>query len=226
MALRGTMCRRRLITVSPSVSQNIIDLLYFQSLVWISLPLYPAGSILCVLLLFTNFKWERLKLTVFMSRPLSSWSDKNTTTFFNNFYNVTLATCLLTYMYFLNSSWSCAGNLGPFAGAPGNVPVNVFEAYAEQFGLSILYSIVTNVSDIVRRAHRALLMMHGNSAPYLAAAVVLYALWRFRSNHQRTLERLLERTETLHLKETTALRAELDTKQKIIAAQRKAATIS
>ncbi|CEO99155.1 unnamed protein product (mitochondrion) [Plasmodiophora brassicae] len=191
-----------------SVSQNIIDLLYFQSLVWISLPLYPAGSILCVLLLFTNFKWERLKLTVFMSRPLSSWSDKNTTTFFNNFYNVTLATCLLTYMYFLNSSWSCAGNLGPFAGAPGNVPVNVFEAYAEQFGLSILYSIVTNV------------------APYLAAAVVLYALWRFRSNHQRTLERLLERTETLHLKETTALRAELDTKQKIIAAQRKAATIS
>jgi len=36
-------------------------MLYFQSLLWISMPLYPFGGVLAALLMWCNFKWEKVR---------------------------------------------------------------------------------------------------------------------------------------------------------------------
>ena len=40
--------------------QGTINVLYFQSLLWISLPLYPIGSIIAPLLMYLHFKWQKV----------------------------------------------------------------------------------------------------------------------------------------------------------------------
>lgn len=48
-----------------SVAESIIDLLYFQTLIWISLAFFPLGSVLSSACLFVNFKWEKARSFVF-----------------------------------------------------------------------------------------------------------------------------------------------------------------
>ena len=56
----------------------------------------------------------------------------------------------------------------------------------------------------------------------LGAVLVLYVLWRFRTNHLKAVEMLLERTETIHAKQIMLLQAEIDKKQRVITAQKRA----
>jgi hypothetical protein len=56
----------------------MVEVLYFQSLVWTSVPFYPFGSILSAILMIFNFKWYQFALQRLFAQPTMAISARET----------------------------------------------------------------------------------------------------------------------------------------------------
>jgi hypothetical protein len=56
----------------------MVEVLYFQSLVWASVPFYPFGSILSAILMMINFKWYQFSLQRLVALPTVAISARET----------------------------------------------------------------------------------------------------------------------------------------------------
>src|SRR5689334_15679248 len=122
----------------------------------------------------------------------------DTTRFFNIVYIITLISCLSAHIYFLNTSWTCASHLGPFADTSDNIPINALAQDARTSDVSVVYSIVTG------------------SLLYIFIATTFFMFWRFTKTRLLVVEMLMKKTEEQHTKEIANLIAEIDKKNKVI----------
>jgi hypothetical protein len=212
------------------VSESAIAALYFQSLCWISLPLYPIGSILCPIFLYLNFKFELLTLVRLRGRPTQNWSDKTTNAFFTHFCksrivlsrfphfdrglcsdNLSLLLALAAYYYFIASPWICESpsgtKYGPYTDIESAIPINSLQEYATANSVLVVYSILSN--GIV----------------YASIAVGLFVYLRFQKAHFDAVNLQLRQTEELRRKEVVILQAELEKKERLIRAQQRASML-
>jgi hypothetical protein len=93
------------------VDQMMVNLLYFQALVFMAFPFAPYTSIVCGLLIFTNFKCDAWITFRFRKKPHRSWSARDAGSFFIKFYFITLIMSVVACHYILASTHlpkSCA----------------------------------------------------------------------------------------------------------------------
>ena len=79
-----------------NVALKTISLLYFIQLCLFSVPLLPVGAIFIPVLLWINFKWERLILVLAQSKPKKAWRAKDAGAFFVRFY---LISCTIGFVF-------------------------------------------------------------------------------------------------------------------------------
>jgi hypothetical protein len=189
------------------ISEGLINLLYFQSLVWIAMPLYPFGSIFSVLFFWANFKFERLVLTHLTSKPSRPWSAADASAVFAGFYNLTLALVFASYYFFLNSAWPCAlggggSSSGPFALVAGNVAWAAVREKADAARLGWLYSALS--SPVL----------------YLALAAVFLLRQLFALNRVDALQQLHTRSSEDARREIAALHQVIARNNQVISAHK------
>ncbi len=107
-----------------NVSSVVVNLLYFQSLVWAAIPIYPLGGFVGAIFLFCNFKYDLLVLSVYNSKPTRTYSAKDTGTFFTLFYSTTVFLLCVLGVYFLNSPFPCAKGPWSSSGIPWDLVVS------------------------------------------------------------------------------------------------------
>lgn len=189
------------------VSEGMINLLYFQSLVWISLPMYPFGSIVSAFLMYTNFKFEIKILTKYRGKPATSWNARDTSTFFSKFYNMTLLMAFASYYFFFTSSWDCETSggsfLGPFALTRNNRPWNAVSQKTEDLGIDWLYTLLTN------------------PLIYISIASLAVLKYNFKNNVIFSQHRLLSITKQTCAKEIDALNRIIDRQERVISVHTK-----
>jgi len=95
-----------------NVAESIIEILYTQGLIWLTLPLFPFLAIIAPILLFINFKFEKRVISKFKGKTDASWKAEETGSFFIIFYNLTLVVGLCVNWYFLQSEWPCYARTG------------------------------------------------------------------------------------------------------------------
>lgn len=112
---------KRQLWVKPEikVAQQIINIIYFQALVWATFPLFPYVAFLSPVLLFLDFKFQIWKLTKFQSKPAQMTQASDIVIFIMRIYNLTLALSVIYIAYFLvepltHSTYSDSSICGPF----------------------------------------------------------------------------------------------------------------
>lgn len=74
----------------------MVNLLFFQQLVLMSMLLCPISAFLCFLMLIFNFKFDVLKLKFLQAKPLKPWAAEDAGRFFVKFFTITLVIYLAT----------------------------------------------------------------------------------------------------------------------------------
>eukprot|EP00753_Platysulcus_tardus_P013050 PLAT3606.3.p1 GENE.PLAT3606.3~~PLAT3606.3.p1 ORF type:complete len:852 (+),score=356.19 PLAT3606.3:57-2612(+) len=88
------------------VERRMVDLLYFQMVVLMAFPFFPLSSILCTILFFLNFKFEKLLLESVLSKPLKPWSAKDAGSFFIKFYLISVGIAMAgVHLVLLNNGF-------------------------------------------------------------------------------------------------------------------------
>jgi hypothetical protein len=84
------------------VARQMVSVLYFQQLCFLSLPFYPFGTIMIALLMLLGFKIESHTLEAFMQKPKKAWSAKDAANFFIKFFVFSLCVSLTVTFFMLN----------------------------------------------------------------------------------------------------------------------------
>lgn len=86
------------------VSQQVINLIYFQGLLWITFPYFPYIMILAPFFLYIDFKFQFWKLRALQTKPLEQTQSFEIMIFIMRLLNATLVLILVYYGYFLTVS--------------------------------------------------------------------------------------------------------------------------
>lgn len=111
------------------VSQQVINLIYFQSLLWITFPYFPYVMILAPIFLYIDFKYQNWKLNKLQSKPLDQTQSFEVMILIMRLFNVTLIIVLAYFGYFLtvgitHGTYNTDQNCGAFLNlVPANTAV-------------------------------------------------------------------------------------------------------
>jgi hypothetical protein len=83
------------------VSQQVINLIYFQGLIWITYPYFPYVTVLAPFLLFADFKFQFWKLRALQIKPLEQTQSFEVLILIMRLFNVTMIIVLVYFGYFL-----------------------------------------------------------------------------------------------------------------------------
>lgn len=131
-----------------NVAESIIEILYTQGLIWLTIPFYPFLAVLAPMMMVANFKFEKYVVSKFRGRMDASWKAEETGTFFIIFYNLTVLIGLMANYVFLQTEWpgynedavydedtiDKASQQGPFSGTDLNpsTPWNAVEMWMSE----------------------------------------------------------------------------------------------
>lgn len=83
----------------------MVNLLYFQGLVFLVLPYAPLATIIILMFQFLTFKFEKMMLFKFGTKPKKEWKAQDAGAFFIKFYLITIVvTGLLSTYIFVSST--------------------------------------------------------------------------------------------------------------------------
>lgn len=82
----------------------MVNLLYFQQLVFMSFPLFPFGSIVALAMAIANFKFKKFILMTFMQKPTTPWAAKDAASFFVKFYFFTFSISAVVTVFMINNT--------------------------------------------------------------------------------------------------------------------------
>jgi len=86
------------------VAKKMVNLLYFQGLVFLSIPFSPLFTIIILMFHFLSFKFEKVVLFKFGTKPKKEWKAQDAGGFFIKFYLITIiVTGLTSVLLFLSS---------------------------------------------------------------------------------------------------------------------------
>ena len=83
------------------VSQQVINLIYFQGLLWITVPFFPYVVLIAPILLFIDFKFQAWKLSKLQIKPLDQTQSSEIMILIMRLFNITLVLVLFYFGYFL-----------------------------------------------------------------------------------------------------------------------------
>jgi hypothetical protein len=86
------------------VAKEMVNLLFFQQLCFMSFPLFPFGSIFILLMALSNFKYNKMILEAFMQKPKVPWGAKDAANFFIKFFFITYIISGVITIYILTNS--------------------------------------------------------------------------------------------------------------------------
>jgi hypothetical protein len=94
------------------VAKEMVNLLFFQQLCFMSFPLFPFGSIFILFMALANFKYNKLILEAFMQKPKVPWGAKDAANFFIKFFFITyIISGVITLFILTNSNFPKACTL-------------------------------------------------------------------------------------------------------------------
>ncbi|CAG9331345.1 unnamed protein product [Blepharisma stoltei] len=85
------------------VSQQLINCIYFQALVWVTLPYFPYVAVLTPVLMFIDFKFQHWKLNKLQIKPLQQTQASDLVIFIIRVYNITLLGAIAYITFFLTA---------------------------------------------------------------------------------------------------------------------------
>lgn len=83
------------------VSQQVIDLIYFQGLIWITFPFFPYIAILGPVFLYLDFKFKLMRLNYLQAKPIAQTQSSEIMIIIMRMFNLTLVFMLGYFGYFL-----------------------------------------------------------------------------------------------------------------------------
>lgn len=198
-----------------NVAESIIEILYSQGLIWITLPIYPYLAVLTPFIQIANFKFEKIVLHKLRDKPdASSWKEEETGAFFIIFYNLTLALGLTSHYFFLNSQWPCWNNFT----SDSKIAQGPFSNIYQSFGVDDTNLISTykpwdaTAVWMQQRNLNILLNLLTNAVPYMISTAFLYVRGALIENKVRAKIALLTKREN----EIKALNNKMDAQRKRI----------
>jgi len=91
-----------------TVAKKMVNLLYFQGLVFLVLPYAPLFTIIVLFFQYLTFKFEKMMLFKFGTKPKKEWKAQDAGGFFIKFYLITIVVTGLLSTYLFMSSTSFA----------------------------------------------------------------------------------------------------------------------
>lgn len=123
------------------IAQKVINLIYFQALLWLCLPYFPFVALVGPLALHATFKFDAELLRRAMAKPSEAWSADAVGAFFFRLYFLTLGVALAWVGFFLRAS--LAHTCGPHVGLAD--AWSAIEAYLNAIPLlSDIYALLIN----------------------------------------------------------------------------------
>lgn len=140
-------------------AQKVINLIYFQALLWLCAPYFPFVTVLGPLLLYATFKFDQWLLQSMMAKPADPWAADDVGAFFFRIFFTTFGVALAWYYLFLRVPGVHA--CGPHAAV--ETPWAAMEAYIQTVGgLSSAYAVLLNA--LVLWVVLALLWVRGSTS--------------------------------------------------------------
>jgi len=96
-----TVFKKQPINFEFRIAQNIVNVIYFQSLLWLGFVLFPYMALVNTILMYAEFKLELFRINHIQSKPKKTSSAKDTVIYILGFFNITLAGILCLYATFL-----------------------------------------------------------------------------------------------------------------------------
>jgi len=122
-------------------AQKVINLIYFQALLWLTAPYFPYVMVLGPLCLYTTFKFDEWLLKTMMAKPADPWAADDVGAFFFRIFFATFSVALAWYYLFLRVADIHA--CGPHQYV--STPWDALETYVNNtVGLTGLYRILLN----------------------------------------------------------------------------------
>eukprot|EP01028_Stygiella_incarcerata_P012964 TRINITY_DN809_c0_g1_i1.p1 TRINITY_DN809_c0_g1~~TRINITY_DN809_c0_g1_i1.p1 ORF type:complete len:816 (+),score=217.82 TRINITY_DN809_c0_g1_i1:126-2573(+) len=142
ISLRKLVARKKpsLAKKEFTVSMRVISVIYFQAILWNTIPFVPFITFIGIGLLYLNFKFDKTMIKRFMKVPAKRTSAKDIGVFFTFFYVLTFLLTMTAYYYFFALVRS--HNCGPH---PDESFMSKLRAYMnEQNWTAFLYSTMFN----------------------------------------------------------------------------------
>jgi hypothetical protein len=99
--LKARIKKQPWVKAEIKVAQQIINIIYFQALVWATFPFFPYVAFLAPILLFLDFKFQKMRLIKFQSKPAQMTQASDIVIFIMRIYNLSLALAVVYIAYFL-----------------------------------------------------------------------------------------------------------------------------
>lgn len=101
------------------VAQQVINVIYFQGLLWITFPYFPYIIVLAPVFLFTDFKFQSWRLNKLQVKPLEQTQSYDVLILIMRLFNMTVLMILVYFGYFLtvksvHGTYATNSNCGPF----------------------------------------------------------------------------------------------------------------
>eukprot|EP00735_Rhodelphis_limneticus_P011000 TRINITY_DN4043_c0_g1::TRINITY_DN4043_c0_g1_i1::g.11884::m.11884 TRINITY_DN4043_c0_g1::TRINITY_DN4043_c0_g1_i1::g.11884 ORF type:complete len:791 (+),score=192.32,sp/Q7Z402/TMC7_HUMAN/20.04/3e-11,TMC/PF07810.8/1.5e-08,IncA/PF04156.9/0.00071,IncA/PF04156.9/1.4e+03,IncA/PF04156.9/7.6e+02,Tropomyosin_1/PF12718.2/0.0018,Tropomyosin_1/PF12718.2/7e+03,Tropomyosin_1/PF12718.2/4.4e+03,Phage_GP20/PF06810.6/0.21,Phage_GP20/PF06810.6/12,BRE1/PF08647.6/0.48,BRE1/PF08647.6/6,GAS/PF13851.1/0.038,APG6/PF04111. len=168
------------------VSEEVIGLLYWQTILWISLPYLPYVAPISVLLMYLSFKFNKLVLVRFLARPAVAASADEARAYFLFFFNLTFTLSVLCMVLFFQhtkcylkdcGSETCSSTeqatFSEIAATLAACASNCFGPYGKTSPSS---SIISSLED--DSVGSSLYSLLSNAwVPWIIVAVLLFRLW-------------------------------------------------
>jgi len=163
-------------------SEGVVDLIYFQSLIWISIPLFPFGGVLSTLFLYLNFKFEKLTLTHLRSAPRAT---KSLGMAYVSFLLLSVVSTTAVYYWFMVSNWDCQTKSNNTDGIfAENTPYETILNFLQEVNISFLFW----------------------AGPYAFSCLVVAVLYFFKKNENASQDVKFQEIQKMHVKEIEFLK--------------------
>ena len=101
------------------VAQQVINIIYFQGLLWICIPFFPYVILLAPIFLFLDFKFQSWRLGSLQAKPLEQTQSYDILILIMRLFNITVLMILAYFGYFLtvdmeHGTYSSGKLCGPF----------------------------------------------------------------------------------------------------------------
>jgi hypothetical protein len=164
------------------VAQQVINIIYFQGLLWICVPFFPYVILLAPILLFLDFKFQSWRLGSLQTKPLEQTQSYDILILIMRLFNVTVLMILGYFGYFLTVEMRHgtygSGNLcGPFPSktSANSVIINDIE---DTLVIGEIWTYFLNYSPV-----------------FWVLIIVLVTQILFRSNRLKLLQEYIEEKE-------------------------------
>uniref|UniRef100_A0A7S4DPD9 TMC domain-containing protein n=3 Tax=Lotharella globosa TaxID=91324 RepID=A0A7S4DPD9_9EUKA len=174
-------------------SEGIVDLMYFQSLVWTSIPLFPFGGILCSLFLFFNFKFEKVTLTTLRGAPRAT---KNLGMVFVTFLVFSVTSVTFIFFWFMHTRWRCEHT-------------SVDDQNQKQTQQLGMFQDLSPSELIFEKLNQAKVGFITWATPYVFFSIAFLVMYFMKRNEKHGQEEKFEEVHKADTKEIAALRKKL-----------------